>query len=114
MPVIVELDSEDPDFTQRVTLEGTTYTLGFLWNGRESSWYLSILTEAEEPILMGVKLVPRWATGLRCKDPRMPPGQLTLEDTSGQDAAPGRDELGERCLLVYYSADELAALLAAV
>ena len=102
--VLIPLDAETPDYTEQVTLDGTVYTLRFRWSVREESWYMDVLTAVEEPIRLGIKVVPYWSLGRNVPDPRFPPGVFSVWDTGGTDEAPGEHDLGGRVIILYTEA----------
>ena len=94
-------------YTQKTSLDGQTYTLEFRWNAREESWYLNILTDTEETVAMGIKLVVDWSLIRRVTDVKAPPGVLMAVDTTGSGVDPAFDELGTRVVLLYFDEAEL-------
>ncbi len=105
--VIVPTSQTSEFYSQQTTLDGQLYTLQFKWNRREESWYLDILTDLEDPIQYGIKIVCDWPLGRLQQDPRMPPGLLMAVDTSGLQVSPTIDDLGTRVLLVYVEEADL-------
>lgn len=97
-----------PAFTQRSRLDGREYVISFVWNARESRWFVELLDENADPIVSGVKVIPNFPLLRRVVDPRCPPGELAALDNAGDDPIVFAD-LGTRAILVYYSAAELAA-----
>jgi len=107
MAFVLPLRTDVPDYEFQTVLDGTTYTLGLRWNGREAAWYLDISTEDGDPISLGSKVVLNYPLAARCVDLRRPPGALIAFDTSGEDKAPGINELGARVVLIYHNVDDL-------
>lgn len=109
----IPLRSDLPHFDVQATLDDVTYTLEFRYNTREGFWYLHILSEGGEPILMGIKCVIDWPLARRTPTPGRPPGILSFIDTSGSRTDPGFDvdlgkgDLGDRVQLLYFEAAEL-------
>lgn len=106
MPSIldIELDPTAPDEEFSAVLDGRFYILTKVWNGREGSWYLSIFAEDGTPLATGAKCLIDVPLFKRSGDPRLPPGVLKCEDTSGKRTAPGLSDFGERVRLRYYEA----------
>ena len=110
MAVTIPTFPSIPLYTMRTTIEGVEYRLLFDYVGREDRWYLSIADQDEVPLARGIKLVVNWPLlRRRHADPRLPPGELVVVDTTEHGGSPGLDELGESFELVYYSAEELEA-----
>ncbi len=103
MPDILEvpLDSEDPSFKLRTTLEDVQLVLRFDWVIRIARWSMSIFDDSESPILLGVTLNVNNELLERFEIPALPPGKMLLYDTSGRWLECGRNDLGDRCKLFY-------------
>ena len=120
--VEIPLRSDLPHFTVVVELDGSIYRLEFIWNTRESAYYMHMY-DAEESIIQGsLKCVVGWPIGvLQCTDPRRPAGVLVFVDSAnserdpvwidGKDLyrldtvtrVPGYGELGDRVRLRYWT-----------
>jgi hypothetical protein len=111
MSVEIPIPADTPHFTERVTLDGAAYTLEFRWNEREASWRFSLGTADGTPIAVGLKVRPSYvlSLGWRIADARRPPGVFAVIDTSGANAPPGLNDLGNRVRVVYFTADEMAS-----
>ena len=93
-----------------VVLDDVTYTLSFHWNSRDDGWYMTVLDESGQVIILGaVRLVADWPL-YRNVVTRKPPGLLMVRDTSGAGSDPGLSDLGGRCVLVYLTDAEAAEL----
>jgi hypothetical protein len=93
-------------WTQRTKLDDLEYLLRFAWNQREARWYLDILTEDEQPIALGIKLITNWPLIRFYQwDRRMPRGDLQVVTLSQDQSPPGFWDLGVglRCELTYFS-----------
>jgi hypothetical protein len=124
MSLRVPTSTELTDYRQTTTLDGRDYVFRFLWNQREGTWFFSLFDEEDDPIVQSVKVTVQLPLLRLVTDPRKPPGILlaldtqavetdfsTLVKTTARD--PGIAELGERVLLLYFTADEVAGLEAA-
>lgn len=106
----IPLRSDLPFFDVQVPLDGVTYTLEFRWNVRAAAWFMTVLDEQAETVLMaGLKLVLGAFIGLE-QTGRQPPGVFLMLDTSGTNVDPGVDDLGDRVRLEYLTAADLASL----
>ncbi len=56
----IPLSSDGPHFVQENHLFGCSYNLEFEWIERESFWVLHIHDANEQPIVLGIKLIPEW------------------------------------------------------
>lgn len=110
MPSFIPLRSDLAAFDLQVVLDGLTVTLDFRWNTRALAWWMTVLNDEADTVLVGNTRVTvdfpqnAYLTG------REPPGLFIFVDTSGQGRDPGLTDLGNRVQLTYTSAEELAAL----
>ena len=112
--VVIPVDPVNLFSTQTTTLDGVPYLLTFLYNSRESCYYLQIQSvDGVITYLQGVKLVSNYPllgfgvpTGYAG-----PPGELMCQSFSTDDSPARLGDIGDgqRCLLVYIEeADTLA------
>jgi hypothetical protein len=98
-----------PDMTIRCAIEGVTYAFAWLWNERESTWYVSIADSEGDPIVSGVRVVLNADLIGRTTDSRLPDGKILVKDITGATDEPDRDTLGQNVLVVYVSTAEIEA-----
>lgn len=98
-----------PDFTVGADLDGAL-TLRFRYNTSDGYWYIRVLDDPGQTVLMADRRVVADAPLYRASPVRTPPGVLVAFDTTGQGLAPGLSELGGRVQIIYATPDELAAL----
>lgn len=103
MPVVVPLNSELPSYTQSVDLDGSRWTMRISWRPRISAWYCDLYTRNGDPVVLGRPILA--GRQLNFSVANGPPGRFLA---IGED--PSRTSLGTACRLLYYSADEVAAL----
>jgi len=108
--LIVPTSTEIAHYTQRTVLDGTSFQLEFIFNEREGSWYLSILSEEGDDLIMGIKIVADWPLLRRQQREDTPPGELIALDTTGEGLDPGFADLGGRVILLYGDEAEIGAL----
>lgn len=96
-------------YRERVDLEGLSFIVDFQFNSREGFWYFDLLDVDEVPIKAGVKVVTGAPLLRLISDARRPPGELLATDQTGEDREAGREDLGGDVLLVYATAEEVAA-----
>lgn len=111
MSVTIPLRNDVPHYSLEVELDGRLFTLTFLWNVANLSWYMSIDDSDGNRVASGIRLVDGLPLGGRLKDSRMPAGRLVMQDTVGQNKDAFFSDLGTRCLLLYYSAAEIEAIV---
>ena len=64
------------DSFSRVILDSTAYLIRFTWNETGQYWTFGIYTSLQEPIVQGIKIVPRFPLNLQYIDKRLPNGVL--------------------------------------
>ena len=106
--LLIPLEAEGPYFGQGVELEGRAYRLDFRWNTRTEQWVIDVFDGGGASLVTGVRgvinvpLLQKY--GLR-ED--LPPGELFLLDSTGQDLEATLNDLGSRVELVYLPAADL-------
>lgn len=96
-----------PYYDFEVELEGRSYAFAFRWNERAGAWFMTVHDAAGIILVAGRKVVLGASLLGRSRNPALPPGGLVAIDTSGADIDAGRDDLGERVLVVYYESTGL-------
>lgn len=102
----IPITANDPSFKIRTILEGVQLVFRFDWNGRDIRWNISIYDTSENPLVLGLPLNINTELLERFEIAGLPPGLLMLYDTSGKNVEAGRDDLGDRCKLVYLTSDD--------
>lgn len=110
MPVQIFTSNTIPYYTQKVTLDGQTFTLEFKWNIREEFWYMNLLNDDNVAIVSGIKIVTNWPLLRRVTNEERPLGDFFAYDITDVGTEAGFEELGERVLLLYFSQAELAEI----
>lgn len=92
---------------ERVSLEGSIYTLRMVWSERLDAWLLDIMTNEGVPIAQGLPLRAGVPINNAVRHlPGMPPGLFVVYDSTQQGNDPTFDDLGVRVLLIYLTAAE--------
>jgi hypothetical protein len=97
---VIPLPEKSANFTQRVTLDDSSYQLELMWNQREGRWYFRLATEQDVTIIGFRKVVPNWDLLQLCYSARRPPGRLYV---LGSDLPPTFEGLGAEPWLVCYT-----------
>jgi hypothetical protein len=74
---VKRLEITIPDYNDsfcKTVLDGTEYLLRFTWNDTVNRWYFGVYTILREPIVQGLKLVPKFPLNLQYIDERLPLG----------------------------------------
>lgn len=114
MPYLINMPAPQtppiPDFTIGADLDGVSYTLRFFWDPAVERWYMRVLDNLNQEVLMGdIRVVADWPL-YRSRPVRTPPGYLVARDTSGKGIPPALDDFGSRVQLYYFPFDEVAEL----
>jgi hypothetical protein len=88
-------------YREVVELEGREYVLHLDWSERDESWYLSIYDQDEVPLALGLRLLVGHPLLKGQTNPKLPPGFMTVVDSTGLDVDPGLTDIGTRAFLVY-------------
>ena len=102
-----------PDTTNedmQVLLDGVSYSLTWLWNGRDDHWYLSISLQDGTTVASGMRVVVGWDLLQSVSSLDAPPGELYFFDMSTDDGSntgedPRLDDLGARVEGFYVSSE---------
>lgn len=97
-----------PYLTLQCLLDGVTYTLELRWNVRAQGWWMNIYDEQGTTVLLaGLRLALGAAIASNITG-RPFPGFFVLIDTTATNVDPGLNDLGDRVLLEYVEAADLA------
>jgi len=110
MPVELPFEPTIPFQTFGTTLDGTQYVINVRWNDRAQAWFFDLLTEGEEMIRAGIRIVLGTVLGGRSADDRMPAGMLKAVDLTETGTEATLDDLGVRVVVYFFTLEELAAL----
>ena len=113
MSVLLPVTSDVPHYAFQVTLDGASYGFELFWNDQAEGWFVSLLDANGDPIVNSVRLTVDVPLFARYASASKPQGVLMAQDTTGRHQDPGRNDLGARCLLLYFSAAEAAEILGA-
>lgn len=74
---MIRIEIKIPDMNDsfsKIAIDGTEYMLRFTWNDTKNRWYFGIYTVMREPIVQGIKLVPKFPINIQYIDKRLPSG----------------------------------------
>ena len=95
-------------YSFRSTLGGTLFGFEFIWNARDSSWWMA-LSDSSGNLLLSKKIAVGTPLTWRYANAALPFGELLAFDTSGASVDPGLTDLGARVLLTFTDAADLIA-----
>ena len=93
--------SIDSSYKIRTVLDEIELVLLFNWVERVERWHLSIYDASDVPLLMGLPLNVDTELLTRFEIEGLPFGKLFLYDQGGTSVECGRNDLGDRCQLIY-------------
>lgn len=97
-----------PDYVQTITLGATTYRLRFTFNGRDASWYMTILGAGGDVLVAGIRVRIEYPITRQYVGAELPAGIVVPVDLEGMKREPGRDDLREEKVpLVFVPTDEI-------
>lgn len=99
---------DNPYYTINIKVDGVVLFLTFKWSTREQSWYFSVFDGDNNPLMIGIKLMPFADLTLKHPNTKMPPGVLYCVSITSDLSPPGRFDLSERIKLYYLTASDLA------
>lgn len=76
------------DSISRIVLNGTAYYIRFTYNDTGDYWKFGLYTTKEEPVVIGIKIVPRFPLNLFFGVTKLPDGMfgvMTKLDRIGRD-----------------------------
>ena len=107
MITIATGDGKSSHFETRPSLDGTSYILEFDWNDRDQSWYMNLWdTDKVKLYFANERLVVNWSLGTYNTRFGLP-GSLFVYDTSGTEREMEFADLGDRVVLLYFTATDL-------
>jgi hypothetical protein len=101
-------------------INGRTYNVLLRWNtrdrdgGNDGAWYMDVRESDNTPIAIGLKLVLGRYIGRYVNHPLFRDGVFVVDDTTGKHTETRFDDFGKRVLLLYFTASEAAAAIAAL
>lgn len=104
--MVIIPNSDFPAYTETLTLDGFLYVFTFVWNTRETAWFMSISRDNVD-LLYGIKVVDNYELIGRFTNLSLPPGLIMALDLENINRNPGRDELGSVVKLVYLTESEV-------
>ncbi len=101
---IIPLISTDTDYKVQVSLDQDLFILRFRYNLRDEAWFFSMYDSAQNPLLVGKRLVKDGQLTIR-RTGNKPLGELVCI-SSKIDDVPTQTQLGSDALVIYISESE--------
>lgn len=110
MSLKIPFSNNFSNFSEDVTLEGIPYKFEFKYNVRSEQWTMSILDIDLISLIDGIKLVMNFNLLEQYPGRNLPGGEFYVIDTTGEEVAIDRDNIGPILSLMYITEDELASV----
>jgi hypothetical protein len=107
MGAILTAFASQPQQSQIVTLGGVQFQARFTYRTRCRAWYFDLYTSDGTPLALGRRLSPGWGPLLGLSIPDGPAGYLFVRGADPYN----REALGEDLRVVFYTSEEIAALV---
>lgn len=99
----INLAKNLPSFRQSTEIDGVVYNLEFLFNDVMGAWVLDLLDAEENPIQLGMPLLPNFPLTAQTKNrPNFPQGEFLVVDETGKSRTPNMENT-DNIKLVYVS-----------
>lgn len=103
---------EQSFFRQQIQLTGVLYFLTFTWNALNEFWIMDIANSDEEPLILGIKIVPDYPLLAAFTVEGMPQGEIICQNVVNSPDEITRFAMSQKFALVYYEPLELETLIA--
>ncbi len=101
MGLQIPVRNDQPAYGFQVELESSVYFLDFRYNTRQGRWIMDILSQTQEPILLGLPVLTDIPIGTGYTIEAKPPGYFVAVDLTGQGRNADRETFGVDVLLLY-------------
>ena len=98
---------------EQIQLDNVIYFLNFTWNALNEFWVMNILNRNEEPLILGIKIVPNYPLLSTYTVDGMPAGNIICQNIVNTPEEIKRFDIGQKFELVYYFEGELESLIEA-
>lgn len=103
---------KEPSFwREQIELSGTIFILEFKWNALNEFWVMNIYTSTNDPIILGIKIVPDYS--LLDQYPAVsgrPIGDIVCQNIVGSRDEISRFDMSQKFELLYYEVGEFDAI----
>lgn len=102
-----ENTEQQPVYDYNVTLTDVEFRIVLTYRERGDRWYMTIYDADGVALLSSKKLSVNTPLLEDYEIDGLPAGEFGLWDSSGAEAECGFDDLGKRCLLIYFDPDDI-------
>ena len=102
---------EASQWQEQIELEGVQYIFNFTWNALNEFWTMDIYNRDEEPLILGIKIVPNYPLLQPYTVFGKPAGEIVCQNVVNAPEGIGRFDMSQKFQLVYYNEGELAQII---
>jgi len=96
---------------EQIELDRIIYILEFTWNALNEFWTMNIYNRNEEPLILGIKIVPNFPLLKAYTVFGKPEGEIICQNIINSPDTISRFDMSQKFELVYYSTQELQIIL---
>ena len=100
-------------WTMQIELDNIVYFLSFAWNALNEFWTMDIANSDQDPLIVGIKIVPNYPLLAAFTVFGKPPGEIICQNVVNAPDTISRFDMSQKFELIYYFEGELEALIAA-
>lgn len=97
---------EDSFWREQITLSGEIFILEFKWNALNEFWIMNIYSSTEDPIILGIKIVPDYSLLDQYAMDDRPKGDIICQNVVNAPDTISRFDMSQKFELVYYEVGE--------
>ena len=99
--ILIPINSNNPKWSERLTIDGSDYIFHFRWNNRMSRWILSIGDQSDNPLIIGIVCCVRMDLLAQFRYMDVPQGVLMFFNPNTPDTDPSYEDFGNGAFLAY-------------
>lgn len=97
---------------EQITLSGVVFVFAFKWNALNEFWVMDIYDSEEQPLILGIKIVPNYPLLDQYSVDGMPSGEIICQNIVAAPDTISRFDMSQKFELVYYEAGEIQGIIA--
>jgi len=99
---------------EQIELDREIFILNFTWNALNEFWAMDIYNRDEQPIILGIKIVPNFPLLEPYTVFEKPRGEIICQNIINAPDTISRFDMSQKFELVYYSPGELEKILSEI
>jgi hypothetical protein len=98
---------DSSQWKEQLTLTNELFIFWFKWNALNEFWTMDIYNASEDPVVLGIKIVPSYPLIGNYAVLGLPKGEIICQNIVGTPQEIGRFDMSQKFDLVYYEPGEL-------